>query len=131
LRFLGGNDLTRDLRPIGIAARVITDQPRVGAIFADDADLGLLGKCVFEPVGEPVRVRITHNHDLGRSILARSGGGRPRKNLRPLPLPLPFSLPPGAGAFPSARPPTPPPTPPTPRKFSVLPPPPPPPPPPF
>ena len=45
-------------------------------MFAHDADLGLLGKGIFEPEGKPVSVRITHHHDLDRGILARRGRRR-------------------------------------------------------
>jgi hypothetical protein len=42
-------------------------------VFAHDADLGLLGKGIFKPVGKPVGVGIAHHHDLDRGILARRG----------------------------------------------------------
>src|SRR6516164_8720304 len=45
-------------------------------MFAHDADLGLLGKGIFEPECKPVSVRITHHHDLDRGILARRGRRR-------------------------------------------------------
>ena len=68
---LGSNDLARHLWPLGITARVIADEAGIGAMFAHDADLGLLGVCIFKPVGEPVRVRISHDYDLDRGVLAR------------------------------------------------------------
>ena len=40
-------------------------------MFADDVNLGVLGVCIFKPVGEPVRVRISHDYDLDRGVLAR------------------------------------------------------------
>src|SRR6516162_11089686 len=52
--FLGGNDLARHLRPFAIAAPIVADETGIGAMFAHDADLGLLGKSIFEPVGKPV-----------------------------------------------------------------------------
>src|SRR5262249_19388567 len=69
--FFGSDDLSRHLRPLGIPALVRTGEAGIGAMFAHDADLGLLGKGIFEPEGKPVSVRITHHHDLDRGILAR------------------------------------------------------------
>ena len=37
-----------------VAARVVADEPGIGAMLAHDADLGLLREGVFEPVGQPV-----------------------------------------------------------------------------
>src|SRR5262249_46005642 len=68
--------LARPLRLLAIAARIVPDETGIGAMFAHDADLGLLGKGIFEPEGKPVSVRITHHHDLDRGILARRGRRR-------------------------------------------------------
>src|SRR5262249_5631102 len=69
--FLGGDDLARHLRPLALAALIVTNETGIGAVFAHDADLGLLGKGIFKPKCKPVSVRITHHHDLDRGILAR------------------------------------------------------------
>src|SRR5262249_42441621 len=74
--FLGSDDLARHLRPLAIATLIVTDETGIGAIFAHDPDLGLLGKGIFKPVGKPVSVGITHHHDLDRRILARRGRRR-------------------------------------------------------
>src|SRR5262249_22451571 len=74
--FLGSDDLARYLRPLAIAALIVTDKAGIGAMFAHDADLGLLGKGIFKPEGKPVSVRITHHHDLDLGILARRGWRR-------------------------------------------------------
>jgi hypothetical protein len=51
-------------------------------MFADDVNLGVLGVCIFKPVGEPVRVRISQDYDLEHAVV----GGRlvesRRKKLR-------------------------------------------------
>jgi hypothetical protein len=73
LGFLGGDDLARHLQPFALAALIVTNETGIGAMFAHDADLGLLGKGIFKPVGKPVSVRIAHHHDLGRGILVRRG----------------------------------------------------------
>src|SRR5262249_29392119 len=73
---LGRNDLARHLRPFAIAALIVVDETGIGAMFSHDADFGLLGKSIFEPVGKPVSVRIAHHHDLDRGILARRGWRR-------------------------------------------------------
>src|SRR5262249_48606049 len=74
--FLGSDDLARHLRPLAIAVLIVTDETGIGAMFAHDADLGLLGKGIFKPKGKPVSIRITHHHDLDRGILARRGRRR-------------------------------------------------------
>src|SRR5262249_45442582 len=76
LGFLGSDDLARHLRPLALAALIVTDETGIGAMFPHDADLGLLGKGIFKPEGKPVSVRITHHHDLDRGILARRGRRR-------------------------------------------------------
>src|SRR5262249_16931725 len=38
--FLGNDDLARHLRPLAIAARIVTDETGIGAMFAHDADFG-------------------------------------------------------------------------------------------
>jgi hypothetical protein len=68
LRLLGGDDLARHLRPLNVAARVVADEAGIGAMLAHDRDLGLLGKCVLEPVGQPVRVGVAHHHDGGGGL---------------------------------------------------------------
>src|SRR5215472_16675265 len=73
VRLLGSDDLARHLRPLTIAALIVTNETGIGAMFAHDADLGLLGKGIFKPVGKPVSVGIAHNHDLDRGILTRRG----------------------------------------------------------
>ena len=40
-------------------------------MFANDANLGLLGVRIFKPIGEPVGVSISHDYDLDRGVLAR------------------------------------------------------------
>ena len=57
-------------------------------MFAHDADLGVIGVCIFKPVGEPVRVRISHDNDFDYGILARRGWRRTRVIGGLLPLPL-------------------------------------------
>src|SRR5262249_56068642 len=69
--FLGNDDLARHLRPFALAALIVTNETGIGAMFAHDADLGLLGKGIFKPKGNPVSVPITHPHDLVRAILSR------------------------------------------------------------
>src|SRR5262245_7798060 len=68
LGFLGGDDLARHLRPLDVAARVVADEAGIGAMLAHDRNLGFLGKCVLEPVGQPVRVAIAHHHDRGGGL---------------------------------------------------------------
>src|SRR5215813_13820316 len=103
---LGRNDLARHLRPFAIAALIVVDETGIGAMFAHDADFGLLGKSIFEPVGKPVSVRIAHHHDLDRGILARRGWRRVGV-IRGLvlldfsgPFPVLFPLVVGGGPFP-------------------------------
>src|SRR6516165_8219389 len=48
--FLGSDNLARHLRPFDIAALIVPDETGIGAMFAHDADLGLLGEGIFEPV---------------------------------------------------------------------------------
>src|SRR6516165_377727 len=74
--FLGNDDLARHLRPLALSALIVTNETGIGAMFAHDADLGLLGKGIFKPKGKPVSVRITHHHDLDSGILARRGRWR-------------------------------------------------------
>src|SRR5262249_36127580 len=76
LGVLGSDGLSRPLRPFAVAALIVTDETGIGAMFAHDADLGLLGKGLFKPVGKPVSVGITHHHDLDRGIVARRGRRR-------------------------------------------------------
>ena len=71
----GRDDLAHHLRPFAVAARVVADQTGLGAMFAHDADLGIVGKGVFKPGGEPVSVRIAHHHDLDRGIPALRARG--------------------------------------------------------
>ena len=68
---LGSNDLARNLWPLGITPCVIADEAGLGAMFANDADLGLLGVRILKPIGEPVGVSISHDYDLDRGVLAR------------------------------------------------------------
>src|SRR5262245_55291425 len=113
LGFLDSDNLARRLRPVDIAARVIADEAGIRAMLAHDADIGIIGVCIFKPVGEPVRVRISHDHDFDSGILARRGCrcARVIGGLLPLRFPRPFSLPriarglaiaPIAGATPKA-----------------------------
>src|SRR5258707_6006461 len=99
--FLGSDDLARHLRPLALAALIVTDETGIGAMFAHDADLGLLGKGIFKPVGKPVSVRITHHHDLDRGILARRGWRRVGviRGLLLLDFSGPFPLAVGVGPF--------------------------------
>src|SRR5215470_12132649 len=92
--FLGNDDLARHLRPLAIAALIVTDETGIGAMFAHDADFGFLGKGIFKPEGKPVSVRITHHHDLDRGIRARRGRRRVRviRGLLLLDLSGPFLL---------------------------------------
>jgi hypothetical protein len=94
--FLGSDDLARHLRPLTIAALIVTNETGIGAMFAHDADLGLLGKGIFKPVSEPIGIGIAHHHDLDGGIFAR-GGRRSVGVIRGL---LLFDLP---GPFPQAR----------------------------
>ena len=95
VRFLDSDDLTRHLRPFAIAALLVTDETGIGAVFAHNADLGLLGKSLFKPVGKPVGVAIAHHHDLDRGLLARRG----RRSVRVIRGLFLFDLP---GPFPQA-----------------------------
>src|SRR5262249_1811034 len=74
--FLGSDDLPHHLRPFARAALIVTNETGIGAMFAHDADLRLLGKGIFQPVGKPISVGIAHHHDLDRGIHARRGRGR-------------------------------------------------------
>src|SRR5262249_41463249 len=95
LGLLGSDDLTRRLRPVDIAAPVIADETGIGAMLAHDADIGIIGVCIFKPVGEPVRVRVSHDDDFDGGVLARRGRrcARVIGGLLPLGFPRPFSLP--------------------------------------
>ena len=64
------DDLARYLRPFAVAALIVADEAEIGAVFAHDADLGLLGKGILKPIGKPVRVGVAHHHNLDRGILA-------------------------------------------------------------
>src|SRR6266478_5928132 len=99
--FLGSDNLARHLWPFAIAAPIVPDETGIGAMFAHDADLGLLGKSIFEPEGKPVSVRITHHHDLDRGILARRGRRRVGviRGLLLLDFSGPFPLAGGGGPF--------------------------------
>ena len=72
-RFLRRNDLARHLRPFGIPPAVIADEPGIRAMLAHDADLGLLRKRFLEPMGQPVRISVAHDHhrDGGFGLLLR------------------------------------------------------------
>src|SRR5262245_1427388 len=76
--FLGSDDLARHLRPLALEALIVTTETGLGAMFANDADFGLLGKGIFERVGRPVSVCITHHHDLDDGIPARRAWRRVR-----------------------------------------------------
>src|SRR6516225_7471064 len=97
--FLGSDDLACHLRPFAIAALIVTDETGVGAMFAHDADLGFLGKGIFEPVGKPISVRITHHHDVDRGILARRAWRRVRVIRGPLLLNFSGPFPLAGGSF--------------------------------
>src|SRR5215510_14327985 len=101
VRFLGSDDLARHLRPLALAALIVTNETGLGAMFAHDADFGLLRKGIFEPEGKPVSVRITHHHDLDRGILARRGRRRVGviRGLLLLDFSRPFPLAGGGGPF--------------------------------
>jgi hypothetical protein len=73
-------------------------------MFAHDADLRLLGVSIFKPVGEPVRVCISHDHDLDCSVLARRRWRCVRVigGLLSFRLPRPFPLPRISRGFPLA-----------------------------
>ena len=73
-------------------------------MFAHDADLRLLGVSIFKPVGEPVRVCISHDYDLDCSVLARRRWRCARViwGLLSFRLPRPFSLPRISRGFPLA-----------------------------
>src|SRR5262245_66425294 len=45
---LGSDDLARQLRPLAIAALIVTEEAGIGAMFAVDAYLVLLGTLTFE-----------------------------------------------------------------------------------
>src|SRR5262249_22641224 len=68
LGLLGSDDLAHHLRPFAIAALIVPDETRIGAMFAHDADVGFLRKGILKPVGKPIRVRIAHHHNLDRSL---------------------------------------------------------------
>src|SRR3954452_24076388 len=73
-------------------------------MFAHDSDLGLLGVSIFKPVGEPVRVRISHDYDLDRGVFARRRWRCARViwGLLSFRLSRPFSLPRISRGFPLA-----------------------------
>src|SRR5262249_21139679 len=97
--FLGSDDLARHLRPLAIAALIVTDEAGIGAMFAHDADLGFLGKGIFEPEGKPVSVRITHHHDVDRGIIARRAWRRMRVIRGPILLDFSGPFPLAGGSF--------------------------------
>ena len=73
-------------------------------MFTHDSDLGLLGVCIFKPVGEPVRVCISQDYDLDCGVLARGRWRCARViwGLLSFRLPRPFSLPRISRGFPLA-----------------------------
>ena len=71
LRLVQGARPAGTMLHVGITPRVVADEAGIRAMLANDADLGLLRVCIFKPVGEPVRVRISDDHDLDRGVLAR------------------------------------------------------------
>src|SRR5262245_16821822 len=54
LGFLGSDDLARHLRPLAIAALIVTDETGIGAMFAHDAGPGVIGIRSFKPTSQPV-----------------------------------------------------------------------------
>src|SRR5262249_6720922 len=77
LGLLGRDDFARGLPPVGVAPRVIADETRIGAVLAHHVDLRLFRKCIFKPVGEPIRVRVAKDNDRDRRLgpLLRGRGG--------------------------------------------------------
>ena len=76
---LGRNDFAHHLRPLEIAALIVADQAGIGAMLAHDANVRVLGKGIFEPVGQPIGVGVAHHHDRGRGFglfLRRCRGAR-------------------------------------------------------
>ena len=59
---LGREDFLGALRPVEFLLGFRADQPAIGAMLADDAELGRLGKQILEAVSEPVGHRIAHDH---------------------------------------------------------------------
>jgi hypothetical protein len=51
LGLVGRDHLFDDLRPFDVAASVVADQPRDGAMFAHDRHLGRLGEGFLEAIG--------------------------------------------------------------------------------
>ena len=62
-RLLGRDDLARGLRPVHVTAGIVADQAGGGAVLAGDADLRPLREGVLEPIAEPIRHRVAHDHD--------------------------------------------------------------------
>src|SRR4029077_4001969 len=65
VRFLGGDELARHLRPFDIAPLIVADQAGIGAMLADDPDLRFFREGIFKPVGQPVGVAVAYHHDGG------------------------------------------------------------------
>src|SRR5262249_27646805 len=51
--------------PVGVGTGLVADETGIGAVLAYDRDLGLLGKSLLEPVGEPIGIGVAHYHDRG------------------------------------------------------------------
>ena len=64
-RLFGRDDFARNLRPFGLAAGLVTDEARGGAMLAHNAEFRLLGERVLEAVGEPIGHGVAHHHDWG------------------------------------------------------------------
>src|SRR5205807_9135072 len=56
------------LRPVAFAPCIVADEAGIGAMLAHNADLGLLGEGLFEPVGQPVGVGIPDHYTGGRHL---------------------------------------------------------------
>src|SRR5690606_18721485 len=91
--------LADDLRPLDVAARIVANETGPGAVLAYDAELGLLRKCVFQPVGEPVGHRVAQHQDRRRDRrrgVLRAARGRRRRRVVSFGLGLLLLLPPAA-----------------------------------
>ena len=80
VRLLGVEQVARRRGPvIRLVAGIDADQSRIGAMLAQDADLGRVGECFFQPEGKPVGHRVAEHHDLrGRRDVGAPRRGRAR-----------------------------------------------------
>ena len=64
--FFLGEDVARDVPPIEIALGVVAQQAGIIFVLTVDGDFRLIGKCVFQPVSQPVGHAVADDDDGGR-----------------------------------------------------------------